>query len=166
MKPNRNGPARGRTSIKDPLIIGVIYGRLFLIDQYDITKLERYVVTIPSPKGRGFCLTSMREELDNVIGNSGRVTDGWCSSSPDPTCGDVRGSIGVRVHHSAGCAGKRLSVSKAKSSALVAGHARPERVHELRFEPRTNGLVLMERVRQMQAEFAACLRDFYARAST
>jgi hypothetical protein len=31
--------------VRDPLVIGVIYDKAFLLDQYDTTKLERYIVS-------------------------------------------------------------------------------------------------------------------------
>lgn len=31
--------------VKDPLVVGVIYDRAFLLDQFDVTKLERYIIS-------------------------------------------------------------------------------------------------------------------------
>ena len=99
---------------------------------------------IPSPKGRGFCLTYMREELDSLVGNSGRITDGWYFSSPDPACGDDAGRIDVRIHLPAGCTEELSSIPASDPEALVAGHARSERVDIFRPEPNPEGFVLGE----------------------
>lgn len=84
----------------------------------------------------------MREELDNLVGNSGGVTIARYGSGLRPACGDHERGVDVRVHgHSAGCANECLSVAKAFLLALMAGLGSIGGIDLLDGDPFQGGLV-------------------------
>lgn len=67
----------------------------------------------------------MREELNNLIGNSGRVMVGWFDSSPGPTHGDHFCGVEVRVHdYAARFTTERFFISETQAKALMTGLGR------------------------------------------